>query len=116
MAIQGLLPLGDQEPWEQSRAQGRLALNLGPPTHPSLPSLLTLAPWHLALGWLRNGPCPGQALPSGSRQKDKGSGGEQPGRAAGDWDLPAPEYLLAPGNPSLLTVGGGASPLPAKAV
>lgn len=85
-----------------------LALNLGPPTHPYLASLLAgrwaeaqpgASPWggREAAESGEGGPPPGQALPSGNRRKDKGSGGEQPGRAALDWDLPTLEYLLARG-------------------
>lgn len=53
-------------------------------------------------GWLRNGPewgerpRPGQALPSGSRKKDKGDRRVQPGRAARDWDLSHVRASLAP--------------------
>ena len=74
------------------------------------------------LGWLGSGrgwggcPCP-VAGPASRKQ----TGGQrewwvQPGRVAGDWDLPALQALLAVGSPSVLTVGCGASPLLVKAI
>lgn len=62
-------------------------------------------------GWLRNGPewgerpRPWQALPSGSRKKDKGDGRVQPDGAA--------EIGTYPACLTVLTMGGGAPPPPA---